>query len=236
MGYESKIVVKVEGKAKKIFEKRWEECKALHPNVNPCPDYIFSDDREGTYLIWDWQKWYREWPEVSVNEDVMEELMKLGKDMDAEGFGFSCRRIGEDFEDNEEKSNVRGDAAFTYPPRIERNFDKLTMHHWKRLMETQKIRENALILALYELYKSDWLTRITHQQKADSIADWYECAATHDGQSYESFLRESGYDGSLYVSRVEFENNELLDKSYIEELCKDYPTLLSDYKKMMEGK
>ncbi len=79
----------------------------------------------------------------------------------------------------------------------------------------------------YQLYKLDWMRRISADMQMDALKDYYEeCAkpGTSEGDiifdmTFEEWLIDSnGYHGALYVSKEEFLEYEYQDKSYIKAL------------------
>lgn len=77
------------------------------------------------------------------------------------------------------------------------------------------------IKVLYEMYKIDWMRRISTQRQLDSYMNYFEeCSEsdTVEDISYEEYLEDTGYDGQLYVCFNEFCNHELQDEKYILEL------------------
>ncbi len=80
----------------------------------------------------------------------------------------------------------------------------------------------------YALYKLDWERKISTDQKMDLLKDYFEeletdGAVPSEEYSFEEYLFERGYGGSLYVCFEEFLEAEYEDKEYISELlCNDY--------------
>ena len=104
----------------------------------------------------------------------------------------------------------------------------------------------------YELYKIDWMRRISADRQMDSLRDYYreakedekiaaelaeefgspENSGDSGGYSYDDYIFESGYDGEIYVCYDEFLDNEYMDKKYMKRLLgKDlYSEYLEDLK------
>lgn len=83
----------------------------------------------------------------------------------------------------------------------------------------------------YELYKLDWMRRISVDRQMDKMKDYYdECVITRlnpcDGvvepqytMSFEDYLSDSdGYNGELYAYFYEFIDNEYQDNEYMKTL------------------
>lgn len=81
--------------------------------------------------------------------------------------------------------------------------------------------ENTLISGLcYELYKNDWMRRISTERKANLLKNWYQETEQENRSVFgpEQFLDEEGFDGELYVCFEEFLEAEYQDKEYMKEL------------------
>ena len=72
----------------------------------------------------------------------------------------------------------------------------------------------------YELYKVDWQRRISADRQMDLLKDYYDytLASGEEDYAYEDYLFDNGYNGELYVSFDEFEENEYQDQEYMETL------------------
>lgn len=87
----------------------------------------------------------------------------------------------------------------------------------------------------YDLYKQDWIDQhTTPHMRLKSIHDYYayvqECMELDDEpESYEDYLFEYGFDGSLYVCYDEFCDAEYQDQSYITNLLNNDPVLVKAY-------
>lgn len=78
--------------------------------------------------------------------------------------------------------------------------------------------ENNLISGLcYELYKIDWMNRISRERRADALKNWYESTELSDRSKYTfgDFIADHGYDGESYVCFAEFLEREYLDATYM---------------------
>jgi hypothetical protein len=82
----------------------------------------------------------------------------------------------------------------------------------------------------YDLYKADWMRRISVEQISDTIKNYYtECVhivgndepSISYAMSYEDFISETGYDGAIYVCFDEFIESEFKDSVYMKELIGD---------------
>lgn len=82
----------------------------------------------------------------------------------------------------------------------------------------------------YDLYKADWMRRISAEQISDTIKNYYtECVRIIDydkprisyTMSYEDFVSETGYDGAIYVCFDEFIESEFKDLDYMKDLIGD---------------
>ena len=67
----------------------------------------------------------------------------------------------------------------------------------------------------YELYKVDWMQRISAERQKDALRNYYEEDWTC---TFKEYLEDQGYSGELYVCFGEFLNAEYQDKEYIKEL------------------
>lgn len=75
----------------------------------------------------------------------------------------------------------------------------------------------------YELYKIDWKKRnITPEIEADTMKDYYELLISDEIEpaeyTYDDYLDEHGYSGSLYVCYDEFCDIEYHNTDYMEQL------------------
>lgn len=75
----------------------------------------------------------------------------------------------------------------------------------------------------YELYKIDWLTRITPTQMINEYKKYYDFINGEELEDYtfDAYLEEYGYDGEIYVCYEEFTRSEYLDKAFIKGLLND---------------
>lgn len=87
---------------------------------------------------------------------------------------------------------------------------------------------------IYELYKTDWLRRISPERKMNAIKDYYEYLdSEHDNPSFEDYINEFGYDGEIYACFEEFLDSEYKDENYIKSLLSDSHHLYELYMKDM---
>lgn len=86
-----------------------------------------------------------------------------------------------------------------------------------------KIRELC-----YELYKIDWMRRISADRIADSLKEFYQDCNDISDYSYEDFINENGYNGDLYVCYDEFLGAEYTDEEYMRGLL-DNDMLFAEY-------
>ncbi len=75
----------------------------------------------------------------------------------------------------------------------------------------------------YELYKVDFMKRISAERQMDALKNAYE-----SGQYLMDYLEESGYDGECFVCFDEFMNAEFKDEEYIKGLL-DNDKLFEEY-------
>ena len=80
----------------------------------------------------------------------------------------------------------------------------------------------------YELYKVDWMTRISSDRIADSLKDFYAESSENGSVTYDEYITENGYDGELYACYDEFLDSEYTDEQYMRELLDDQ-RLFSEY-------
>ena len=68
----------------------------------------------------------------------------------------------------------------------------------------------------YELYKMDWMRRISCDIQMDTLKDYYQETTEEDREVYtfEDYVLEYGYSGQLYVGFNEFLRAEYLDELY----------------------
>lgn len=102
-------------------------------------------------------------------------------------------------------------------------------------MENNKtIKEMA-----YDLYKQNWIdTNTTREMRLDCLREYYsyiiECNELDiEIDSFDDWLFNNGYNGSLYVCYDEFLVHEYQDKDFISTLFSD-DTLVEMYLKDME--
>ena len=88
-------------------------------------------------------------------------------------------------------------------------------------MKNSKI-EQMLAQAGYDLYKEDWMRRITNKQKLDRIRDYYDelLDGAFEGD-FPEYEEEVGYEQGIYVCFSEFLDNEYQDAEYMKTLFSD---------------
>lgn len=87
----------------------------------------------------------------------------------------------------------------------------------------------------YELYKIDWMQRISPERQMDNLKTYYEDAKEDtESTTYEEIIEEFGFDGELYVCFDEFLGAEYQDKEYMKELL-DNNELYKEYLEDVKG-
>ena len=83
----------------------------------------------------------------------------------------------------------------------------------------------------YELYKMDWMRRISCGVQMDTLKDYYQETTEEDREEYtfEDYVLEHGYSGQLYACYEEFLEEEYLDESYIKTFFLYNDDLLKEY-------
>lgn len=84
----------------------------------------------------------------------------------------------------------------------------------------------------YELYKTDWMQRISADRQMDAWKNYYQDWDGRDNEAcnfHDDYLSQNGYDGELYVSYDEFLESEYTDEEYIRQLL-DNEELFEEYK------
>ena len=83
----------------------------------------------------------------------------------------------------------------------------------------------------YELYKMDWMRRISCDIQMDTLKDYYQETTEEDREIYtfEDYVLEFGYQGRLYACYEEFLEEEYLDESYIRSIFYKNDDLLNEY-------
>ena len=83
----------------------------------------------------------------------------------------------------------------------------------------------------YELYKMDWMRRISCDVQMDTLKDYYQETTEEDREVYtfEDYIFEFGYQGQLYACYEEFLEEEYLDESYIKTFFLYNDDLLKEY-------
>lgn len=87
----------------------------------------------------------------------------------------------------------------------------------------------------YELYKIDWIRRISAERQMDVVKNYYIETDKDFIKEYslDEYILDSGYSGEIYVCYEEFLDAEYLDESYMEYLF-DSDELFNEYKKDLE--
>lgn len=82
----------------------------------------------------------------------------------------------------------------------------------------------------YELYKIDWMRRISAEHQMDVFKNFYQNQEGQEDSEYtiKDWIEDEGYDGELYVCKDEFLDTEYLDKEYMKSLF-DNDTLFKEY-------
>lgn len=85
----------------------------------------------------------------------------------------------------------------------------------------------------YELYKIDWMRRISPERQMDALRNYYQENVDDAYYSFEGYLDDQGYDGELYVCFDEFLGVEYQNREYIRELL-DNEELYALYKQDLD--
>ena len=90
--------------------------------------------------------------------------------------------------------------------------------------------EPSIRILCYELYKLEWMRRISVERQKDAMKNWYQETDESERSYYkfEDFVNDNGYDGELYVCFSEFLGAEYRDKEYIRALL-DNEHLYQEY-------
>lgn len=72
----------------------------------------------------------------------------------------------------------------------------------------------------YELYKIDWMRRISADTQSNTLKNYYQEIEPEDRDTYtyDEYVWEYGYAGQLYVDFDEFLCNEYQDDEYMKTL------------------
>ena len=83
----------------------------------------------------------------------------------------------------------------------------------------------------YELYKMDWMRRISCDSQMDTRKDYYQETTEEDREVYtfEDYVLEYGYSGQLYVGFNEFLRAEYLDEFYMKSIFYKNDKLFKEY-------
>ena len=99
------------------------------------------------------------------------------------------------------------------------------------------MQNTAIEELCYELYKIDFMRRISPERIIDAKKNWFmeeylpncqnilnphtgEADTVYSGMSFEDWIEDVGYDGEIYVSRIEFFNNDFFDERLYDEYIK----------------
>jgi len=88
----------------------------------------------------------------------------------------------------------------------------------------------------YQLYKIDWMRRITSDMQMDTLKNYYQDTEEDykEEYSFEDYVFDNGYaNGSIYVCEDEFLNAEYLDENYMKSLY-DNDELFAKYQKDLQ--
>lgn len=100
MGYRSEVGIKCGENAYKMFEQA---IKDDGFNTWFVPNTVYKDSNNNYTLSWEWVKWYDEFDEVQNIEHVMDMLDDIADYDNDKGYGYHFIRIGEEYDDIEER-------------------------------------------------------------------------------------------------------------------------------------
>lgn len=101
MGYRSMVAIKCEPKAFEMFENAYKEVE-FWPN-----EILVSDESDEKILVWDWVKWFDDYPDIQAIESVMSKLDE-SEYYTKEKTGYKMIRLGESDDDIEVRDNGSG--------------------------------------------------------------------------------------------------------------------------------
>ena len=83
----------------------------------------------------------------------------------------------------------------------------------------------------YELYKMDWMRRISCGIQMEVLKEYYQETTEEDREVYtfEDYVLEYGYSGQLYVGFNEFLRAEYLDEFYMKSIFYKNDKLFKEY-------
>ena len=83
----------------------------------------------------------------------------------------------------------------------------------------------------YELYKMDWMRRISCGIQMEVLKDYYQETTEEDREvsTFEDYVLEYGYLGQLYVGFNEFLRAEYLDEFYMKSIFYKNDKLFKEY-------
>lgn len=89
---------------------------------------------------------------------------------------------------------------------------------------------------MYELYKVDWMRRVSADTQMDAIKDYFEGLTDFD-ETYtlRDYIEEFGYNSNLYGCYSEFCETELKDEEYVLSLIGDNKALMEVYNEYKKG-
>lgn len=108
MGYRSDVAIEMEEKSFELMGQKLLEFKKARPVEWKYfkPSVVKKYNGTRFCLSWDFVKWYKGYPDVSVVEGVLEQLLKEHAEED--GWSFYFIRVGEDDGDIEYRMNNTG--------------------------------------------------------------------------------------------------------------------------------
>ena len=99
-------------------------------------------------------------------------------------------------------------------------------------------RTEFAIKCIYEMYKADWMRRITPERIIDEAKWWFNAYADcpEEAPNFHEWIDENGFGGELYACFNEFCECELMDEDYITHLVGNNIELSNFIKQYWEGK
>lgn len=73
----------------------------------------------------------------------------------------------------------------------------------------------------YELYKVDWMSRISTERQLTAMREYYKMTLWDDFIPFKYYISDRGYDGEIYACFDEFLECEFKDKEYMRNLLTD---------------
>ena len=89
----------------------------------------------------------------------------------------------------------------------------------------------------YELYKMDWMRRISCGIQMEVLKKYYQETTEEDREVYtfEDYVLEYGYSGQLYVGFNEFLRAEYLDEFYMKSIFYKNDKLFKEYQEDLKA-